>query len=99
MTTEIDLKEYLEKIICLRFADLDRRLEGMNEVRQQLAAQKVQFLSRDVYEVEHSKLKDEILELKQVENRMKAYVMGVTAAAMVIAAVLDFAIRSYMAMK
>lgn len=103
MEDRIELKDYFEQVIELRFRalerqfaafekDLDRRLEGMNEVRAQMVAQKMQFVSREVYDIEHQKLRDQILGFKQ-------YVLGIAAATALLGGILDFMLRSYLAMK
>ena len=67
----VHLKEYFEKIIDLRFQDsnnalilsrneLERRLEGLNELRKDVEKDRGLLLRKETYEVEHRLLASEI---------------------------------------
>lgn len=105
MTDTIPLREYIEKVIELKFEsseqalrlatrELERRLEGMNEVRAQLAAQKVDFVSRELFDGITGKLQDGLNDVKGFQNKTLGYVLGAAAAASVVTIVVDLILRS-----
>ena len=62
-TAEIDA-------LVLAREDVNRRLDGMNELREQINRERGQFLSRDLYDREHARLSEEMdRRLKVLENR------------------------------
>ena len=54
----------LEKRIILTQNDLERRLEGMNEFREQLHNQANTFLTRERFDVESQRINDKITDLQ-----------------------------------
>lgn len=72
----VSLKEYFDR----RFTDaetaldkasvaVDRRLEGMNEFREQLTNQATTFLPRNEYQVQHDALIDRVALLESWRNK------------------------------
>jgi hypothetical protein len=54
----------------LAVKDLERRLETMNEYREQLTRQSLTFLNRETYEINHKELCNKLEELKtEVQRR------------------------------
>ena len=69
--SEVTLKEYVEKqIAALESAtdkaeiQLNRRLEGMNEIRESLRDQASKFLMRSEYDLGHAFLTEKIRQLE-----------------------------------
>jgi len=67
----ITLKDYLEtkinnieKAVSLAHAAMEKRLEGMNEFRDQLRDQTGTFLTREAYEAKHELLEKQVDELR-----------------------------------
>lgn len=63
----------------IAFSTMDRRLEGMNEIREQLGAQASTFLLRTTYDARHQALEDRIgkVENKQSNVDGRFWVLGV----------------------
>ena len=67
---KVELREYIESLISAQKEatkvakdEMNRRLEGMNEFREQLRTQASTFLTRERFDVEHELLKEKIEEL------------------------------------
>jgi len=70
--SDVSLKEHiesrlasLEKATELARFQMEKRLEGMNEVRAQLKEQAAQFISRAEYDSKHERLITEIRDLRE----------------------------------
>jgi hypothetical protein len=61
-----------EKAVSVATAAMDRRLDGMNEFREQLKDQASKFLTKDVYESKHELIVQQINDL----NISKAVLEG-----------------------
>ena len=59
----------LEKDVTLARAEMERRLEGMNEFRAQLEKQASTFMSRDYYDSEHRSLFNEVRLLREWKSQ------------------------------
>jgi hypothetical protein len=57
-----------EKAVLLARDDMNRRLEGMNEFRQQLEKQTATFVDKSYYDVEHRSLREELNRLREWKN-------------------------------
>lgn len=75
-----------ERELARTQADLNRRLEGMNEFREQLRLQAATFVTRELYEPNHTELRRrlDMLEQKQANFAGRAFataaVIGVVIA-------------------
>jgi hypothetical protein len=89
--TDVPLKEHLEVRIreiekreAIVRADLERRLEGMNEFREQLRLQANTFMTKNSFELEHRLLTRDVKELTDWKNvhigkESKAYMISIVA--------------------
>lgn len=60
--------------------DMERRLEGMNEFREQLTKQATTFLNREVYETNHKELCNKLEELKEEVRRRPTWAITMLVA-------------------
>ena len=74
---EVSLKEYIdikinsmERAVDVASQGMNKRLEGMNEFRQQLKDQTNTFLTRNEYETKHTLLADKISDLRESRAEM-----------------------------
>lgn len=86
----VTLKEYLESRLesidtatILRAAALDKRMDAMNQIREQLATQKTEFLTRLEYDSKHQMLCDKI-------ETVQKFVWMVSGALLLIEIALQF---------
>jgi len=70
--SDISLKEYfeqrfdtLEKDMNKASAQMDKRLEGMNEFRSALKDQSGKFLTKDEFNIQHLRVQDDIRILRE----------------------------------
>jgi hypothetical protein len=55
--------------LALAKAEIDRRLEGMNELRAQITDERGRYVLRDMYDEQHAQLRDNVdARLKALEN-------------------------------
>ena len=60
----------LDRALAMARDDVNRRLDGMNELRQQIASERGFYLSRELFDREHSQLREQIdARLKILENK------------------------------
>jgi hypothetical protein len=70
-----------EKAVSVARKEMDRRLDGMNEFREQLQSQATTFIEKKYYDMEHKLLRSEIDGLREWRSRCE----GQTSWANVIA--------------
>jgi len=87
---QLDLQLHQSSDAALNKAsiDIDRRLSEMNEFREQIAAERGEFMRRDMYDREHGNLVDRVadLEISRGESQGKAAAYASIAAFVGIAA-------------
>lgn len=103
----VSLKEYFETRLCaiekaseLQRETLNIRLEAMNEFRDAMKDQTVNYLTRNEYEIHHCKLEDDITELKKYRNIMEGKAsqssvifLGIISLISLLLGVADFVLR------
>lgn len=74
--SDVPLREYMEsllerqeKALVTAKAEMDRRLEGMNEIRKQLQDQAMTFQTREKYEVEMRHIQQRISAIEEWRAR------------------------------
>ncbi len=66
----LEVHSMLDRALAMARDDVNRRLDGMNELRQQIASERGFYLSRELFDREHSALRDAMdMRLKVLENR------------------------------
>jgi len=60
--------EALERALLLAKKELERRLESMNEFREQLRTQANTFVSRNEYSIEHKNIVNKISYIEKIQN-------------------------------
>lgn len=83
----VPLREYIEKIVCLKWEaqsdalklareNLEKRLDSMNEIREQLNRQASTFVTKTEYDIIKTRFEDEIrsLQLSRAEMAGKSAV-------------------------
>jgi hypothetical protein len=63
--------EAVEKATRLAAASLDKRLDGMNEIREQLNQQADSFLPRSEYSFGHTRIEQDIRELRESKAKLE----------------------------
>jgi len=91
----VDLRfEELEKRSEAARREMERRLETMNEFREQLNKQAATFITRDIYESRHQTLCDHIHNLERLqaaaEARGKVYSVVVAALTSILVALIVY---------
>jgi hypothetical protein len=107
----ITLKEYIDtkleaytQAVKIASQNLEKRLDGMNEFREQLRAQASSFITREYYDAKHETLQKQVDELKQnrdilvgkaSQNSVNvAYIIsGISLAITIINFVIDFILK------
>jgi len=71
-----DMKTFISHEITLQKENIlkaenimDRRLEGMNEFREQMNKQEKSFLTKDTYEAAHNNLSEKVNEIKSWQDK------------------------------
>lgn len=71
LETIIDLKfQEMDKALVLKTIEIDRRLQGLNELRNDVVKDRDQFVSRNVYEIERKELSQLANRVIVIETRM-----------------------------
>ena len=80
-----DMKKFISHEITLQKENIlkaekimDRRLEGMNEFREQMNQQEKNFVTKDTYETAHTNLVEKIGEIKTWQDKAVGGKTGVT---------------------
>ena len=86
---------HLEQRIDDRARDMERRLEGMNGLRNEVTADRGRLVEKSVYQVEHAKLVEAVQSIAGFQSKTLAYGLGVTGCATALIILADLALRMW----
>ncbi len=107
--TDIPLRDYIEQrwkthkrehaqeraaLLDAR-ANIDRRLEGMNELRAQISSERGEYLTRTEYEAKHEALIARINALEQARSNVEGRMWALGGIVVVIQVALAFAVKAW----
>lgn len=76
--SEVSLKEYFESRLCSieqatksAAAQMEKRLEGMNEFRDALKDQATKFLTKDEFNIQHIRVQDDVRMLRESKANLE----------------------------
>ena len=89
---ELRYKSQEDALLVAR-RDMERRLEGLNELRREVTEDRGRFLSLEKYDAEMRGIADQLDELKEFQGRM----LGLIATAAILAGIVGAAISAIVA--
>lgn len=85
------LHEAEDKALDIASKEIDRRLEGMNQIREQINNERGMYVTREVYDEQHNALRDmmdtrlKVLETMKSNMEGRLWAMGAGVSAVVVA--------------
>lgn len=78
----------MEKALDLAKREVDRRLEDMNKLRDQINNERVNYIARDYFEAQHSSLEKLVSETRDSINKRQGEMMGANKTATIVISII-----------